>query len=93
MEVSYLVDGNRLYHIRQGSEVVAGRVLHRTVQVATGGASSSGVIHADSVAPTNLVHQPLPTKLTVLGERAWRDLEPGILSFTSATVLVAFRLG
>ena len=52
----------------RGREVAARRVVHRTVHVATRDASSSGLLHADLVALSNLALQLLPTNLAALGE-------------------------
>jgi len=52
----------------RGWEVAAGRVVHRTVHVATRNASGGGLLHADLVALSDLALQLLPTNLTALGE-------------------------
>jgi hypothetical protein len=53
----------------RGREVAARRVVHRTVHVATRDTGSSGLLHADLVALSDLALQLLPTDLAALGER------------------------
>jgi len=52
----------------RGREVTARRVVHRAVHVTTRDTSSSGLLHADLVALSDLALQLLPTNLTALGK-------------------------